>query len=279
MVSAGPKMASVCLALTLFVSGTLASCRPDSVIDMSHPLDSHALLWPGDDAAFNFTILTRGQTPEGFWLELNKFTTPEHVGTHLDAPSHFSEGHWRVDQIPPARLVGPGIVVDARPQVANNPDYRLTVADLTRWEELHGRIPDRAIVFMWTGWDTRYPDPFATFNTPTPQNSSTFHFPGYHPDAVRWLLDDRDLGMLAIDTPSNDYGQTRVFDVHQMIGRANVMGLENVNRIGQLPVRGATIVVAPVKLTDGSGGPVRILAMQCGSGNTGSRLLPFWHIW
>ncbi|CAL1538916.1 unnamed protein product [Lymnaea stagnalis] len=278
----------VTLLITLALSlGDVRCCSSTEVrvVDMTHAMGNDSLLWPGD-TQFTFTIINRGRQPDGYWFEFNKFDTPEHVGTHLDSPAHFSERGWRVHQIPADRLVGPGVVVDVRDKVTTNSDYRLVVSDLQTWERKHGTIPAGAIVFLWSGWDVRYPNKTLTFNTPTPNVTASFHFPGFHTDAVRWLLQNRNISMIGTDTPSTDYGQSRVFEVHQMIGEANVMGLENVNKLGEIPASGATIVVAPIKLFDGSGGPVRILALvnkddraACTT-NSAGRLQPFWmNLW
>ncbi|XP_055884303.1 uncharacterized protein LOC106069452 isoform X2 [Biomphalaria glabrata] len=155
-------------------------------------------------------------------------------------------------------------------------------ADVESWEKVNGPIPKGAIVFMRSGWDTRYPNKKLTFNTNTPDNESTFHFPGFHPDTARWLIVNRNIGMIGIDTPSTDYGPSPNFEVHQIISNASVMGLENVNNLGALPPKGFIVTVAPVKLFDGSGGPVRILALvsKDGSGmcttNSAGRLMLFW---
>ncbi|KAH9504636.1 hypothetical protein Btru_062482 [Bulinus truncatus] len=263
---------------------SIQCCLPSSlrVVDLSHTLDSNSLLWPGG-TNFSFSILTRGwQANNSFWLELNKFDTPEHIGTHMDAPSHFSNTGWRVHQIPADRLVGPGVVIDVRDKVTHNSDYRMTVFDVQSWESLHGIIPRGAIVFMWSGWDTRYPNRTLTFNTNTPNDPRTFHFPGFHPQTVRWMIDNRNIGMLGTDTPSTDYGPSTNFEVHQMIGRARVTGAWR-QQLGQRPLSGFLITVAPVKLFDGSGGPVRILALVdrdglCSS-NSAGRLGPFWSLW
>ncbi|KAH9489814.1 hypothetical protein Btru_036392 [Bulinus truncatus] len=239
---------------------TLEKNRFCVVIDLSHALDTSSIRYP-TDPEFIFTILTRGFEPEGYWLELNKFETPEHIGTHLDAPSHFAKGNWRVHEIPTERLVGPGVVIDIRRQVAKDPDYRLNVADILRWERLYGPIPDGAIVFMWSGWDVRYPNKSLTFNTNTPDDLSTWHFPGFHQAAVTWLVQKRNVSMIGVDTPSVDYAKTVKYDVHQIMCTASKMGLENVNNLGLVPPSGSFIVALPVKLFNGSGSPVRIIAM------------------
>ncbi|XP_059156914.1 isatin hydrolase-like [Physella acuta] len=242
----------------------------DEVVDLSHVLGPDSIFFPVFNLPFNLTVLERGQTADGYWFEYNKFDTLEHMGTHLDAPAHVHKGGWRVHEIPVSRLVGPGVVIDVRQQVKNNPDYRVTVADLQRYERRYGRIPDGAAVFMWSGWDVRYPDPQTVFNTPTPNDISTYHFPGFHLDAVNWLIKSRTIYMLGVDTPSIDFGQSRVFEVHQAFTAARILGLENVNNLGRLPASGATVVAAPVKLQDGSGVPIRILGLVP-EGRTGLR--------
>ncbi|XP_055886488.1 kynurenine formamidase-like [Biomphalaria glabrata] len=232
------------------------------IVDMSHTLDTDSIRFP-TDPEFIFTILTRGIEPEGFWLELNKFETPEHIGTHMDAPSHFARDRWRVHEIPAQRLVGAGVVVDVRNKVKRNPDYRLSVSDLRKWEMLYGRIPDGAIVFMWSGWDVRYPNKTSTFNSNTPEDIRTWHFPGFHPSAMSWLVQNRNISMIGVDTPSVDYAQTSVYDVHQIMCNASIMGLENVNNLAKIPPSRSLIVALPVKLRDGSGGPVRIISIFC----------------
>ncbi|XP_055888990.1 isatin hydrolase-like isoform X2 [Biomphalaria glabrata] len=237
-------------------------CHPltFSVIDLSHTLESSSLKWP-TASDFKFSILARGWVQNKFWYEMNKFDTPEHISTHLDAPAHFSDTNWKLHEIPADRLVGPGVVIDIRDRVVNDPDYRLQISDIESWESVHGTIPKGAVVFMWSGWDSRYPDKTATFNSETPDDTSTFHFPGFHPEAVRWLIDNRSIGMVGVDTPSTDYGQSVDFEVHQIISKANVLGLENVNNLMKLPATGSTIVVAPIKVVDGSGVPIRLLAL------------------
>ena len=73
--------------------------------------------------------------------------TGEHTGTHVDAPAHWVTGKdgWTVDQVPPARLVGPAVVVDVTHEVAADPDFLLSRAHLLAWEDENGRIPDNAL--------------------------------------------------------------------------------------------------------------------------------------
>ncbi|VDI04059.1 Hypothetical predicted protein, partial [Mytilus galloprovincialis] len=93
-----------------------------------------------------------------FSFEINTFRTTEHIGTHVDAPAHFSEGSWRAHQIPVDHLVGNGVIINVKSKVQNNPDYRVQLSDVYEWEKKNGRIPDGSVVLMNSGWDVRYPD-------------------------------------------------------------------------------------------------------------------------
>lgn len=249
------------LLLVLIIYG--AECAKSHlgmrIVDLTHAHNSRTIYWPGNPE-FNFTILSRGQTQNGYWYESNYFGTPEHGGTHLDAPAHFYEGAWRAQQIPMDRLIGPGVIIDVTQKASSDPDYRVTVQDLRDWEKSFGKIPFGAIVIMNSGWDKHYPNKSMTFGTDTPSNPATFHFPGFHQDAADWLVRYRHIYVVGVDTPSTDYGQSKSFPVHVILGKANIPGLENVANLGKIPQSGAMIYVGAVKLSDGSGGPARTFA-------------------
>ncbi|ESO85184.1 hypothetical protein LOTGIDRAFT_167971 [Lottia gigantea] len=192
--------------------------------------------------------------------ESNYFSTAEHGGTHLDAPAHFFKGSWRVQEIPPERLIGPVVVINITQKASSNPDYRVQIEDITQWESDHGQIPAGSIVLMKSGWTVRYAEKKDYFNSQEPSNPDTFHFPSFHEDAVEWLIKHRDISIVGVDTASVDYGQSKTFPVHQMLGKYNIPGLENVAFLEKIPENGATIFVGIIKLHDGSGGPVRLLA-------------------
>lgn len=196
-----------------------------------------------------------------FRFELNSFTTADHGGTHLDAPAHYSKGGWRTHQVPIDNLIGPGVIIDVREKASADPDYRVTIQDLIEWEDEYGRIPEGAVVIMNSDWDKYYPNAEQTFGTATPNDSATFHFPGFHEDAADWLARYRDINVLGVDTPSTDYGQSANFLVHQTIAKAGICGLENVAYVNRLPPKGSTIFVGVMKLFDGSGGPARTIAV------------------
>lgn len=191
---------------------------------------------------------------------MNQFTTPEHGGTHLDAPSHFAKGGWRAHQVPIDNLIGPGVIIDVREKAHKDPDYRVTIQDLMDWEAQFDEIPEGAIVLMNSDWDKYYPDPSLTFGTLTPDNPSTFHFPGFHEEAADWLARYRNIHVLGTDTPSVDYGQSAMYPVHQISAKHSICCLENAANLNKVPQNGSTIFVGVIKLYDGSGGPARTIA-------------------
>lgn len=196
-----------------------------------------------------------------FRIEYNSFCTGEHVGTHIDAPAHFAQGKWKVHEIPAERFIGPGVIINVKSEAAANNDYRVTVDDLMIWEAANGRIPHNAFVIMNSGWGSRFPNVSLVLNSDDLGNATSYHFPGFHGDAARWLLANRNVSMLGVDTPSVDYAQTHDFDVHVVLYANNVPGLENVAYLDQVPDAGAMIYAFPLKLEHGSGSPVRIVAI------------------
>jgi kynurenine formamidase len=185
----------------------------------------------------------------------------EHGGTHIDAPIHFGESRLAVDEIPLHKLIAPAVVIDARLSVTENPDYRLSRKDLERWESRYGPIQQGAVVLMWTGWGEGWPDKSRYLGSPTPSDPSTLHFPGFSKEAAEFLVKERHIDGIGIDTPSIDYGPSQDFIVHQIVNGANVYGLENIANLDKLPAKGAILLALPIKIRGGTGGPVRIIAI------------------
>lgn len=231
-------------------------------IDMSHTFDDRTLYWPTAEA-FRLDTVTVGETEGGWFYSAFHFSAAEHGGTHLDAPYHFARGGDPVDEIPLGRLVGPAVVVDASASAGEDPDYRVGVSDLEAWEAEHGRIPDGAILLLDTGWAERWPDREAYLGTAAsgPEAVPELHFPGLHPDAARWLVEERDVAAVGLDTPSIDFGQSTEFMSHRILYEAGIPGLENVARIDRLPPAGAFVVALPMKIGGGSGAPVRVVGV------------------
>ena len=156
------------------------------LVDLSHAYDAQAIFWP-TAAPFTLAKVHDGMTQGGYYYAANDFATSEHGGTHVDAPIHFAQGHQTVDQIPLERLVGAAVVIDVTEAAARDADYQVTVDDLERAEARDGRIPDRAIVLIRTGFSRRWPDAATYLGTAERGAAAVakLHFPGLHPDAAR----------------------------------------------------------------------------------------------
>jgi kynurenine formamidase/D-alanyl-D-alanine dipeptidase len=259
--SAIPAVASAATGGTSALAGTPWDLSRARLLDLTWTFDATTLYWPTSPSAFELKPLAHGPTEGGYFYSANTFCAPEHGGTHLDAPSHFAEKGWTADQIPLERLIAPGAVVDVTRQASADADYRLTKDDLVAWEKDHGRIPPGAIVLLRTGWGRRWPDRGRYFGDVNSKDASHLHFPGYGEESARFLVSDRHVSALGIDTPSIDYGPSKDFRVHVIAMGANVIGLENVAHLEGVPPTGALIVALPVKIGGGSGGPLRLAAI------------------
>ena len=231
-------------------------------IDLTHLFDEEAIYWPTAER-FALDTVAEGTTEAGYYYSAFRFSAAEHGGTHMDAPVHFHTGGTTAEAVPLARLVGPAAVVDVSDSAAANSDYRVTVADLRAWEEAHGRLPEGSIVLLRTGWDERWPDPERYLGTAErgPEAVPDLHFPGLHPDAARWLVEERAIAALGLDTPSIDHGQSEEYMAHRVLYAAGIPGFENVANLGELPAAGAYVVALPMKIAGGSGAPLRIVAV------------------
>ncbi len=227
-----------------------------AVIDLTHTLNARSPNWEGtEESPYQAKELGNIQR-DGYYSRI--FSTQEHYGTHLDAPAHFASGGWTVEQIPAEHLVRPLVVVDVREQAMDDPDYAVTVEDIAGWEDGHGMIPSGAVVMAYTGWDERWSSQKSFRNE---QADRLTHYPGFSLEAARFLVKTREVVGLGIDTMSVDIGATETYPVHVFTSRENVYHLENLANLALVPAAGATVVVAPIKLEKGSGGPARVLAL------------------
>lgn len=231
------------------------------MVDLTHPLNARTIYWPTSPTTFQLERLSYGPTEGGYFYSSNAFCSPEHGGTHLDAPIHFAENGITNEQIPLTNLVAPAVVIDVTVQAARDTDYRLTRQDVLDWERRHGRIEAGTIVLLRTGWSTRWPDRRAYLGDDTPGDASKLHFPSYGDDAARLLVEERGAAAIGVDVASIDYGQSRDFMVHRIAAARQVPGFENLTNLDQLPPRGATLIALPAKIEGGSGGPLRAIAL------------------
>lgn len=254
------------LPLALLTAACAATSAPvdlsrAEVVDLTYAYDERTLYWPSSEGGFELKQLAYGQTEGGYFYSSYAFCTPEHGGTHLDAPIHFFAGRRTVDQIPVRQLIAPVVVIDVAAKAAADADYRLTAGDVAQWEARHGTIERGTIVLLHTGWGSRWGDRLRYFGDDRPGATDRLHFPSYGVEAARLLVNERKVGAIGVDTASIDYGQSRDFMVHRIANEADVPGLENVANVDRLPARGAWLIALPVKIAGGSGGPVRIVAL------------------
>lgn len=245
-------------AETLFPAGEL--------VDLSHTYDQTTVFWPTAED-FRLEKVADGVTPQGYYYAANNFFTSEHGGTHLDAPVHFAQGAMSVDQIPLERFFGPAVVVDVTSASAGDADYQVTVADFERVEREHGAISPESIVLIRTGFSERWPDAARYLGTAARGEAAVrdLHFPGLHPDAAKWLVANRPIRAIGIDTASIDYGQSSLYESHRVLYAAGIPAFENLAALDRLPPRGAFIVALPMKIGGGSGAPLRAVAILPGS--------------
>jgi len=232
------------------------------LVDLSHAYDETTIFWPTSDP-FRLEKTADGITPDGYYYASNNFFTAEHGGTHLDAPLHFSRGAQAVDQIPIERFFGAAVVIDVVARADGDADYQIGVEDLTAAEKSEGTIPANAIVLFRTGFSRRWPDAARYLGTAARGAEAVrdLHFPGLHPDAARWLIANRTVRAVGIDTASIDYGQSTLFETHRALFERNIPAFENLTALERLPLRGASIVALPMKIGGGSGAPLRAVAI------------------
>lgn len=235
--------------------GQLAS-GDAKLIDLTYPLNDKSPFWPGDNYQ-PFQLRTIATLEQNGVLS-KTFAMPEHFGTHLDAPCHFEKGQPSVEAIRSEDLFAPGVLIDITMQAETDADYRLTRSDIAAWEQAHGRIPDRAIVLLRTGWG-RFWDRMARYRNQ--DATGRMHFPGFSAEAARWLVKERTVRGIGIDTLSIDHGPSKDFLVHHIVNGAGRYGLENVAHLDKLPPRDFFLIVAPIKIETGSGGPTRLFAV------------------
>lgn len=229
------------------------------IVDLTYTINDRSPYWPGDNYE-PFELKTIATLEEDGVLS-KTFCMPEHLGTHIDAPNHFEANRIPVDQIPPEQLIGPGVVIDIETRAEQDADTMLSLEDLEEWEQQHGVIPGGAIVLLHTGWGRHWE------NIPRYQNRDArgqMHFPSYSPEAAEFLVEERKVRGIGVDNLSIDRGLSRDFEVHHIVNKAGRFGLENVAKLDELPPRGFWLIVSPIKIEDGSGGPARIWAVVPG---------------
>jgi kynurenine formamidase len=265
-----PDLKVVAVASALLMAGCNAGPRssplPDlsalEIVDLTHSFGPETIYWPTAEG-FVLEADFEGYTDAGFYYAAHSFRAAEHGGTHLDAPVHFAEGMHAADQIPVERFAGNAVVLDVSEKCLDDVDYQVSVSDILEWESRHGEIADGSILLIRTGFDSFWPDRATYLGTAElgPKAVAGLHFPSLHPETAEWLVENRNLKAIGIDTASIDYGQSQLFQSHQVLFARNIPAFENVAGLGRLPATGSFVIALPMKIEGGSGGPLRIVAL------------------
>ena len=249
-VAAGAAIAATSPTLPLLASTT----RPRQVVDLTHRLVEAFPSFFGPPAASSEVLFDFDTA--GFYGK--QWTVEEHIGTHIDTPGHFSPTGHLVDTLPADSLVAPIVVVDIKAKAAADPNATVEVSDLMAWEQDYGRIPRKSLVAMNSGWDAKVDDGDG-FRGGT--GFPDLNFPGFSAEATAWLLANRQVVGIASDTMSLDPGNSGDFAVHFSFLPAGGYGIESIANLDAIPARGATAFVGAIPWEDGSGSPVRVLAL------------------
>jgi len=226
------------------------------IIDLTHTLNNTSPYWPNAKGSpFKYDTLFAHQSGSP---GMGAYTTPEHHGTHIDAPIHGGDGLKSVERLTSEDLFGPAIVIDISKQSGMNPDYTLSKSDILDWEAIHGKLPKGAIVLLYTGWSKKWTDYEAYKNE---DENGKMHFPGFSEDAAHFMVDSRDIRGIGIDNMSVDAAQAKGSPVHSIVNGSGKYQLENVANLHLLPPTETLLIVAPIKIQGGSGGQVRLFAV------------------
>ena len=224
------------------------------VVDLQHVISPDIPLWPGDPEVVFKTVATMKK--DGYYLR--SFTIGEHSATHMNAPNSFIAGDKRaITSYSPEQLVVPAAVIDMRAECAADPDYQLTAEDVAVWEAKNGRLVPGTFVIMYTGWQQKWNDPKAFFNIDAQGN---LHFPGFAGATTKWLLSERQIAGVGIDTHGVDPGLDTSYATNTQTTGAHRIVIECLGNLDQLPVTGSTLVLGILRLKDGSGTPLSVMA-------------------
>ncbi|MGC4105651.1 MAG: cyclase family protein [Thermomicrobiales bacterium] len=232
----------------------IGTITANTIVDMTHVMTPEFPVWPGNDPFAIENLVTVAK--DGFFA--NKLTYWEHTCTHLDAPAHFDADGLTAELLSPQNFVAPLAVIDISARAADDPDTGVTPDDITAWEAANGPLPGGAFVAMYSGWESRLGDPASFINLDA---DGVQHYPGFTPEAATFLIDERDIVGIGVDTLSQDPGNSVDFGTHIAILSAGRYGIEGLASLGSVPPVGGTIVVGAPKHIHASGGPTRAFTL------------------
>jgi kynurenine formamidase len=238
---------------------TAADFHHTKILDLTYPFDEKTIYWP-TERGFQLHKISYGETPKGYFYSAYKFCAPEHGGTHVDAPRHFSKHGWTVDNIPLDAMHGKIVVINVASKVQIDPNYAISMMDIKQFEKQYRNINSQDIVLFYTGWGRHWGNKKNYLGNDTFGDTKDLHFPGISKDAAQYLVDEK-VKAIGIDTPSLDPGISSEFWAHRIILGANIYGIENIANLQSVPSIGAELIVAPLKIRGGSGAPARVYAL------------------
>lgn len=252
------------LIVLLLVTGCARHCpfKEGKWVDLTYEFSNETVYWPTSEQ-FKLDTVFSGVTKSGFYYSASKFCAAEHGGTHLDAPIHFANGGKTTEEITLDRLCGQAVVIDVSEKALKDKDYQINVEDITSWETKNGKIPNDAIILFHTGYGRFWPDAKKYLGTGERGQDAVakLRFPGLDQVCARWLVENRKIKAVGIDTASIDYGLSDMFETHRILLGNDILVFENVASLDKLPRKGAYIVAFPIKIKGGTGGPLRIAAL------------------
>ncbi len=249
---------SLLLILRTNVNGQTSSntVSTENVVDLTHTLteDFPYIPIPGITFPFKKTLIA---TIEKMGVAANRWEIHEHIGTQIDAPSHFFADGLSLEQMPVRNFIAPLAVIDVSQRARTDADTTVTIEDIKNWEKKYGRLPKGSAVFMYSGWDAKVNDAKAFINM---DSANAMHFPGFSPEAAAFLVLERDVVGIGVDTVSLDPGKDKEYKAHKAWLAAGKWGVECVANLKQVPPVGATVFVGATKVGGATGGLVRLIA-------------------
>ena len=246
------KMGSILTAGAVLAPQVVRADMPErSLVDLTHVFATDFPVFPGGPQAERETLVSVEEN--GYYIQRWNFA--EHTGTHMDFPGHFIADGLRTDTYPVEMLMGPAVVIDISARAEDDADTMVTIDDLKSWEMENGEIPEGAFVMMYSGWE------HLIGTQAFLGDDSGLHFPGFSGEASQWLVDERSIHGIGVDTLSIDHGPSATFDTHYIILGAGLVGIENVANLSAIMDTQATVICGIPRYEEGSGGPARILAI------------------
>jgi kynurenine formamidase len=245
-----------------FLSSTVAITahgQQSKILDLTYPFDKHTIYWP-TEKGFQLHKIFYGTGPQGYFYAAYKFCAPEHGGTHVDAPRHFSKHGWTVDKIPVEAMHGKAVVINVVSKAQADRDYAISIKDIKQFEKQYRLINAEDIVLFYTGWGKYWGNKKNYLGNDKLGDTKDLHFPGISKEAAQYLVTKK-VKAIGLDTPSLDPGASSGFWAHRIILGAKMYGIENVANVQSVPSVGAELIVAPMKIKEGSGAPARVYAI------------------